>query len=54
MSIGIDSLMFTVDMTKLLNKETLERGRVVVPESDIAICDAHITNWTPYDAPGIK
>ncbi len=28
MSIGADSLMATVDMSKLLNKETLERGRV--------------------------
>ena len=29
MSIGADSLMATVDMNKLLNKETLEKGRVI-------------------------
>jgi hypothetical protein len=28
MSVGADSLMATVDMSKLLDKETLERGRV--------------------------
>ena len=28
MSVGADSLMATVDMGKLLNKETLEKGRV--------------------------
>jgi len=28
MSVGVDSLMATVDMSKLLDKETLERGRV--------------------------
>ncbi len=30
MSVGADSLMGHLDMSKLLNKETLERGRVVV------------------------
>ena len=30
MSIGADSLMATVDMFKLLDKKTLEKGRVVV------------------------
>ncbi len=29
MSIGADSLMATVNMTKLLDKETLEAGRVI-------------------------
>lgn len=29
MSVGADSLMATVDMSKLLDKETLERGRVI-------------------------
>ena len=29
MSIGADSLMATVDMNKLLNKKTLEKGRVI-------------------------
>jgi hypothetical protein len=30
MSVGADSLMSHLDMNKLLDKETLERGRVVV------------------------
>lgn len=30
MSVGVDSLMGHLDMSKLLDKETLERGRVVV------------------------
>ena len=30
MSVGADSLMGHLDMSKLLNKETLERGRAVV------------------------
>ncbi len=30
MSVGADSLMGHLDMSKLLDKETLERGRVVV------------------------
>ena len=30
MSVGIDSLMGHLDMSKLLNKETLERGRAVI------------------------
>ena len=30
MSVGIDSLMGHLDMSKLLDKETLERGRAVV------------------------
>ena len=29
MSVGADSLMATVDMSKLLDKETLEKGRVI-------------------------
>lgn len=32
MSIGADSLMFTVDMTKLLNKKALDGGQVVMDE----------------------
>ena len=30
MSVGADSLMGHLDMSKLLNKETFERGRAVV------------------------
>ena len=30
MSVGVDSLMGHLDMSKLLDKETLERGRAVV------------------------
>lgn len=30
MSVGVDSLMGHLDMSKLLDKETLEKGRVVV------------------------
>ena len=30
MSVGIDSLMGHLDMSKLLDKETLERGRAVI------------------------
>ena len=30
MTVGADSLMGHLDMSKLLNKETLERGRAVV------------------------
>jgi len=29
MSVGADSLMGSIDMSKLLDKETLERGRVL-------------------------
>lgn len=34
MSIGADSLMATVNMSKLLNKETLETGRVIKKEAN--------------------
>ncbi len=37
MSIGVDSLMATVDMTKLLDKEVLERGRVVQKQQSINV-----------------
>lgn len=41
MSVGADSLMATVDMSKLLDKETLERGRVIKKQtgSNIQIND---------------
>jgi len=33
MSVGADSLMFHINMSKLLDKETLETGRVIKPKS---------------------
>lgn len=39
MSIGADSLMATVDMNKLLNKETLEKGRVISNKDKIELQD---------------
>lgn len=35
MSIGIDSLMGSVNMSKLLDKDTLERGRVILYKDDV-------------------
>lgn len=32
MSVGADSLMGSIDMSKLLDKETLEKGRVIRKE----------------------
>lgn len=37
MSVGADSLMATVNMTKLLDKKTLERGRKMVRQDGINI-----------------
>ena len=41
MSVGADSIMGSVDVAKLLNKETLERGRVIRKQtsSNIQISD---------------
>ena len=39
MSIGADSLMATVDMNKLLNKETLEKGRVISNKDKVELQD---------------
>ena len=41
MSVGADSLMGSLDMSKLLDKETLERGRVIkkTTNSNIQIND---------------
>ena len=39
MIIGADSLMATVDMNKLLNKETLEKGRVISNKDKVELQD---------------
>lgn len=53
MSIGADSLMATVDMGKLLDKEILERGRVVAKKNGVNLQVADIVQAMASSEPSL-